>query len=85
MVHAICIREKALYASSRECIAGRRRACCDVFKSLLLRYTDPRIAPGMVDNGQPTIRRTLSIRVAISATSTPARKKRATSSYSLRL
>lgn len=76
MVHAICIREKALYASSRECIAGRRRARCDVFKSLLLRYTDRVSPPGTVDNGQPTIRRTLSIRQFPPRVRRPAKKRR---------
>lgn len=68
MVHAVCIREKALYASSRECIAGRAR--CDVFKSLLLRYTD-RVLP----RGWSTTIRTLSIRVAISAITGPQKAR----------
>lgn len=55
---------------SRERIAVA--ACCDVFKSLLLRYTDRALPRGW--STQSTIRRTLSIRVAISATSAPPRR-----------
>ena len=66
----VCIREKVLYASSTTltnalpAVAAR----CDVFKSLLLRYTDRALPRGW--STQPTIWRTLSIRIAISATST---------------
>lgn len=63
-------RRFTLPLCERTYIAGRRRARCDVFKSLLLRYTD-RVLP----RGWSTTIRTLSIRVAISATTGPQKAR----------
>lgn len=56
----VCIRKKVLYASSPALVSALPTvvARCDVFKSLLLRYTDRALPRGW--STQSTIRRTLS-------------------------